>query len=136
MVKKIIASRLVIIEKGKLIVSRDEKDNFYKIPGGRVEKEESLEETCVREFFEETGLEREIIEKLHTQKLYKDPQTGEPANIEPPHYKCKLKIPPTNYNSFEYNGHQIHWLDINEIKNGKYNVAPNIKFLIEKGDIK
>ena len=131
----IVASGPVIIEKGKLIVSQHGEDDFYKIPGGRVKERESLEKTCIREFAEETGLECEIVEKLHTQKLDKNPQTGEPANIELHHYKCKLKMNPTNYNSFEHAGHKVYWLDISEIKQGKYNVAPNIKFLIEKGDI-
>ena len=133
---KIIASGPVIIENGKLIVSKHGKDDFYKIPGGRVEEGESLEKTCVREFFEETGLECEIIGKLHTQRLHRNPQTGEPADIELHHYRCKLKKNITNYDSFEYNEHQISWLDVKEIKQGKYKVAPNIKFLIEKGDIK
>ncbi len=30
----------------------------------------------------------------------------------------------------------IKWLDVEEIKSGDHDVAPNIKFLIEKGDIK
>jgi len=30
---------------------------------------------------------------------------------------------------------EIAWLDIEEIKQGKHHVAPNIRFLIEKGDI-
>jgi hypothetical protein len=31
---------------------------------------------------------------------------------------------------------EIKWLDIDEIKQGKHNVAPNINFLIKKGDIR
>ena len=136
MVGKITASGPVIIENGKLIVSKHGKDDFYKIPGGRVEEGESLEKTCMREFFEETGLECEIIEKLHTQRLHKNPQTGESANIELYHYRCKLKMNSNNYDSFEHEGHKVSWLEIREIKQGKYKVAPNIKFLVEKGDIK
>jgi len=30
---------------------------------------------------------------------------------------------------------EIKWLDINGLKKGEYKIAPNIKFLIEKGDI-
>jgi len=49
------------------------------------------------------------------------------------HYLAKLKnkdeikpMPPTQ---------EVKWLDIAEIKKGEYAVAPNIKYLIEKGDI-
>ena len=30
---------------------------------------------------------------------------------------------------------EILWLDIEEIRKGKHNVSPNIKFLVERGDI-
>jgi hypothetical protein len=50
------------------------------------------------------------------------------------HYLAKLKnpksikpMPPIK---------EVKWLSISEIKAGKHKVAPNIKFLIEKGDIK
>ena len=66
--------------------------------------------------------------------LYKNPQTKEEMIIVLIHYLAKLlnkdeikSIPPIR---------EVKWLDIEEIKQGKHDVAPNIKFLIEKGDIK
>jgi len=35
--KYIIASGPVIIENGKLLVNKDDKDDFYKLPGGTIE---------------------------------------------------------------------------------------------------
>jgi hypothetical protein len=51
------------------------------------------------------------------------------------HYLAKLKNPVSNYYSFNYKKHVVQWIDIEDIKNDKYPVAPNIKFLIEKGEI-
>ena len=66
--------------------------------------------------------------------IYKNPQTGEKMTIVLIHFLAKLlnkdkinPIPPIK---------ETRWLDIQEIKQGKHNVAPNIKFLIQKGDIK
>jgi len=56
--KYIIASGPVIIENEKLLVIKDEKDDFYKLPGGTLENCEDLEEACRRETKEE------ITEKL------------------------------------------------------------------------
>lgn len=134
-VKSIVACGPVIIEEGKIMVNKDLKDDFYKIPGGTVEPDtEDLEEACYREAREENNAEIEIIKPLHPMIIWKNPQTGEKMAILLIHYLAKLKnrqrihpIAPIQ---------EIKWLDISEIKKGKHNVAPNIKFLIDKGDIK
>lgn len=133
--KYIVASGPVIIEDGKLLVNKDDKDDFYKLPGGTVENGiENLEEACKRETKEENNGEIEIIKPLHPMILWKNPQTGQDMCIVLIHYLSKLKnkeeIKPISPIQ------EIKWLDIEEIKEGKYNVAPNIKFLIDKGDIK
>jgi len=132
--KYVVASGPVIIEDGKLLVIKDNKDDFYKIPGGRIETGESLIETCVREFKEETNGEIEILKPLNPLVVYKNPQTNEEMTIVLIHYLAKLR----NKDELETKEpiQKIKWLDIEEIKQGKYEVAPNIKFLIEKGDIK
>ncbi len=131
----IVASGPVIIEEGKLMVNKDNKDDFYKLPGGTIEEGiEDLEQACHRETKEENNAEIEIIRPLHPMILWKNPQTAEKMVILLIHYLAKLKnkeqakpIPPIK---------EVKWLDIEEIKQGKHFVAPNIKFLIEKGDIK
>ena len=131
----IIASGPVIIEEGKLLVNKDDKDDFYKLPGGTIEEDvESLEEACHRETKEEINGLIGIIKPLHPMILWKNPQTGEKMCILLIHYLAKLKnkneikpIPPVK---------EVKWLDIEEIKKGKHKVAPNIKFLIEKKDIR
>ena len=132
--KFIIASGPVIIEKGKLLVNKDDKDDFYKIPGGTVEQGDSLQEACIREVKEEINADVEVIKPLNPMIIYKNPQTKEEMTIVLIHFLAKLKnreqikpIPPIK---------EVKWLEIQEIKQGKYNVAPNIKFLIEMGDIK
>jgi ADP-ribose pyrophosphatase YjhB (NUDIX family) len=132
--KTIIASGPVIIEKGKLLVNKDNKDDFFKIPGGKPLVGESLEETCIREVQEEINGKIEIIKPLSPMVLWKNPTTDENVMIVLMHYLTKLK----NKSSLKAGKGivEMKWLDIKEIKEGKHNVAPNIKFLIEKGDIK
>jgi len=132
--KTIVASGPIIIEEGKLLVNKDNKDDFYKLPGGTIEdNDKDLEESCSREFKEELNGEVEIIKPLHPMIVRKNQQTGEKMLIVLIHYLGKLKnkselkpIPPIK---------EIKWLNIKEIKQGKHHVANNIKFLIEKGDI-
>ena len=132
--KYIIAVGPVIIEDGKLLVNKDDKDDFYKLPGGSIkEGSEDLEDACRRKVKEEINGEIEITKPMHPQILWENPQTKEKMTIILASYQAKLKnkdeikpLPPTQ---------EVKWLDIEEIKDGKHPVAPNIKFLIEKGDI-
>ena len=90
--KYIIASGPVIIEKGKLLVNKDDKDDFYKLPGGTIEEDiEDLEKACHREAKEENNAEIEIIKPLSPMILWKNPQTGEKMCIVLIHYLAKLK---------------------------------------------
>jgi len=131
--KKLIASGPVIIEDGKLLVTNDGKDDFYKIPGGKVKDGETLEETCLRELEEETGFRCRIIKKLSTMKLDKKPGTDGRMKIELHHYQCELIKPVKNYDSFEYEGHEVRWIEINKLERNQ--IAPNIKFLFNKGEL-
>ena len=134
MVKTIIASGPVIIERGKLLVSLDRKDDFYKIPGGTFkESDKNLENTCRREVKEEINANIEILGPLHPMLINKNPRTGEKMIIILIHYKAKLK----NKNELKaiYPIKEYVWLNIDDIKKGKYNVAPNISYLIKQGDI-
>lgn len=132
---KIVAVGPVIIFDGRLLVVHDGKDDFYKIPGGKPELNESLEDCVHRELKEETGYDCEIFGKLSTKFLKKKPQSGEEIDVELYHFKAKVLGEIKNYESFYNNNHHVHWLDINEIRRGKYNVAPNVEFLLEKGEI-
>ncbi len=133
--KHIIASGPVVIKEERLLVTKDKKDDFYKIPGGTLEADESLENCALRELPEETGYFCRLVKKLSTMELDKRPGTGEEMKISLHHYLAELKDEVNSYDSFNYNGHEVRWLEINKIKRGDYAVAPNILFLIEKGDI-
>lgn len=132
--KVIIASGPVIVEDNRLMVNKDNKDDFYKLPGGTIDEgTEDLEEACHREVMEENNAKIEIIKPLHPMILWKNPQTKDRMAIVLIHYLAKV----LNKNEIKPCGEtkEVKWLDIDEIKEGKHFVAPNIKFLIEKGDI-
>ena len=133
--KLIIASGPVIIEDGKLLVNKDDKDDFYKIPGGSVKEGiQDLEEACHKKVKEEINGEIEIIKPLHPKILWENPQTKEKMTIVLFSYLAKLK----NKDEIKPRGStvEIKWLDLKEIDNWKENVSPYTQFLIEKGDIK
>lgn len=128
--KFIVASGPVIIEDGKLLVSKDDKDDFYKLIGGRIEEGEDLEEACKRKAREACGAEIEIIKPLFPNILYETPTTKEKMVIVLINYLAKLKnkneikpIPPEQ---------DLKWISIEDIKAGKGDVSPNVRQLVEK----
>ncbi len=130
MSKFIVASGPVIIKDEKLLVSKDSKDDFYKIPGGRVKEGESFEATAIRRAKEEGNAEIEIIKTIYPNILYENPQTGEKMTIILINFLSKL----LNIEEVRAVGDikEIKWVEIEKIKKGVFDVSPNIKELVEK----
>jgi len=131
MVDFIVASGPVIVEDEKLLVVKDNKDDFYKFIGGRVNEGESLESACIKRAKESCNADVELVKPLWPHVLYENPQTGEKMTIVLINYLAKLKnkeeikpLPPEE---------DLKWVSIEEIKNGEGNVSPNVKVLVEKG---
>lgn len=55
--KERIASRGIVIENGKILLSYEKNTDVYMTPGGGLESGEKLEACCIRELKEETGFE-------------------------------------------------------------------------------
>ena len=128
--KFIVASGPVIIEDNKLLVVKDNKDPFYKLPGGTVKEGESLEKGCLRRAREEINADIEIVRSLMPHILYENPKTKEKMIIILINYLAKLNnkeeirpLPPSR---------DIKWIDIKDIKQGMGNVSPNVKALVRK----
>lgn len=123
--KTIVVSGPVIIEKEKVLLIRDKKDDFWKFPGGRVEdvdyhEDDPLGAACRREVKEEIGLDVEIVRPLPTLIATKSDGTS----VELNHFSSKSagKI---------FLGSDIRearWHDLDKLPN---NCAPNIKPVID-----
>ena len=131
--KHLVVSGPVIIENNYLITIKDNKDDFYKLPGGSIEKGESLEEACIREVYEEIGGKIEIIKPLTPKVLWENPKTKEKMTITLTSYLSKLKNPQEITPGKDIL--EIKKFDLNKIDEWKHQVSPYTQFLIEKGDI-
>ncbi|SHH76451.1 NUDIX domain-containing protein [Clostridium grantii] len=83
------AARAVLInENNKIAVLHVAKDNYYKLPGGGVEGNESIYETLSREVYEEVGSDIEVIDEIGIIFEYRD--SFEQLQISY-NYLCKTK---------------------------------------------
>ncbi len=128
--KVVIASGPVIVKDGKLLLDKDEKDDFWKFIGGRVKEDESLEGTCIRRAKEELNAEVEIVKPLNPLILWENPQTKEKMQIVLINWLCNLKNPEEL--KCKEGIKEFAWIAIQDIKSEKIGVSPNVKTLIEK----
>jgi len=122
----IIASGPVIIENNKVLLDKDEKDDFWKFCGGRINEEDNnLKETAKRRVREEMGIDVEILNDepyfFYTEKE----KDGNKISVILVHFLAKRvgEINP---------GEGIkewRWIGINDLD--KENLAPNVKPVIK-----
>ena len=132
--KHLVVSGPVIVQNGYLLTVKDDKDDFYKLPGGSIKKGDSLEEACKREVFKEIGGKIEIIKPLNSKVLWENPQTKEEMTISLTSFLAYLKNP-EEINP-KGNIQEIKKFDLSKVDEWKHKVSPYTQFLIEKGDIK
>ena len=60
------SSRCINIKNGKVAMIYSQKYNYYKFPGGGIEKNETMIDALVRETLEETGMK--IVKERDAEK--------------------------------------------------------------------
>jgi ADP-ribose pyrophosphatase YjhB (NUDIX family) len=128
--EKIILSGSIIIENNKLLLIYKKKHNHYEFPGGKVEENETIEQTAIRETKEEINCDVEIIKYIGYNDFL-----IENNNFRSHKFLAKIKNNQKPKIMEEDKFKDILWLDIDEYKqnktNKKYTFAPNVKEFLE-----
>lgn len=70
-IKTCVGCRGIVIKNSKMLICHElNSEDYYLIPGGGLEKNELLEECCIREIQEETGYVVKPIRHFLTMKEY------------------------------------------------------------------
>lgn len=131
--KKRVSSRAIIIEDGKLLTMfrrKIKKDGsvkeYYVIPGGGLEENETLEENVIRELKEEFNVDIEVVKFLGTEE-YDDTIAN--------YFLCKIVngIPRLGGEELERmtneNYYEVRYINLNEIDSYDINAKDIIKNL-------
>ena len=65
--EKIWSAGGALIRENKVLICYRKSENLFCLPKGTPENNESIEQTAIREVYEETGLEVEIAEEVGLQ---------------------------------------------------------------------
>ncbi|MDC0435053.1 NUDIX domain-containing protein [bacterium] len=124
-------SAAVVVHENNVLIHRGKEDDFWALPGGRVEFFENSDQTVRRELEEELGLESHVLRLLwHVENffVYNSVKYHELSY----YYLVNLSNPPeieveVDFEGIEENNNAVfRWVAIAKI--GNYNLCP--KFLI------
>ena len=126
-------ARAIIIKDNKLLVffrrkiKNGKEITYYAIPGGHLEDNETLEETCIREIKEELNLDIEIIDYLGNIIV---------DNQEEYYYYVKIIGGELCFGGEELerqsidNYYEIRWINLDEIDNSGIRAIDLIKKVV------
>lgn len=118
-------SAAFIIQNQKILLFERHKNglHYYAIPGGTVEKGESLEDALNREMLEETSLEIEINELVFKSV---SPEYGECAYFTLKSFEGTPQMDPNSPESLRNNPsnhYELKWVDLKDLP--KLNLLPS-----------
>lgn len=125
-VKHKIASRALIIKDNKVAILYSKKYNAYITPGGGLEKNENLEQACIRETKEETGLFIQPIEKIAVVDC-----NYPKIRIEHNYFVCNLVSCSESNDRTKHEKDQdleLIWLSIQELKHAYATTTESYKY--------
>ncbi len=113
----------VIISNGKILIERGEDSNFWGYPGGHVELGEDTRTAVVREVYEETKIETQIVKTLANIQLFFPREDRKPFHEIGYYYllKSKNELPTKDFSVEEIDKgekkkHDFKWVTFDELK--------------------
>ena len=127
----------VLIEDNKILLSK--QWDGYEFPGGGMEIYETMEQTVIREFFEETGLKVEPIKLLHAESSFFCPTHDK--KFADCYWNCPLlyflvkkvggKISIENFDESEkHYADMPEWIELDKIPKTKFVTSADFRSII------
>ncbi|MCJ7841474.1 NUDIX hydrolase [Lederbergia sp. NSJ-179] len=119
-----------ISEKGQLLMvlqGKPEEEKKWSVPSGGLEKNETLEECCIREVEEETGYRVEIVDEIKLKKgSYEEIQ----ISFEVHYFLVKIVGGERKIQDPDHLIYDIAWKDIDELRTIDFSFPEDKDFLI------
>ena len=108
----------LVVENGKVLMVKEAKDNYWKIPSGKIDYGESAEETAVRETREKTGFNVNLRGEFGTYIfIFKN------RNFRLRVYKASINS--EGEKRERDNVKEVEWISINKMASGENDIPSN-----------
>lgn len=109
-----------------VLQGQPDEEKVWTVPSGGLEKEESFEECCVREFREETGFEVEVIDPLKVKQ-----GTTYGIDVEVHYFEVKVVGGRQQIQDPDNLIHEIAWKSAEELKGLKLSFPEDRHYLLD-----
>ena len=118
--KSRVRTSVVLVHNDKLLtffaIDPKSKKEYYFLPGGAIESDETAPEAAIRETFEETGFEITVETENALDKEYVFHWNGEDFDCLTIFYRGHLKIfIQKNVKDADYNK-GVHWIELSKVE--------------------
>lgn len=133
--KSRVRTSVVVIQNGKLLtflaVDPTSGKEYFFLPGGQIEEDETAPDSAERETFEETGYKVKVDPASNTDREYKFFWDGEDYDCLTIFYRAKLASPvASEVRDADYNK-GVHWIPVEDIPK-VFNYSAEIRSALEE----
>lgn len=115
----------IIIKDDKILMVKEKESLCWSIPSGGVEKNESPEQACIREVWEETGFKTEVKKVLHIKKA-----VIKNYNVTTHYFLCEIIDGQVTYHDPDDSIEEIAWKTYEDIKTLKHDYPEDKEMLL------
>lgn len=118
-----------INEHGEILMvlqGKEDEEKLWTVPAGGKETGETFEQCCIREVFEETGYEAEII-----QPLFKKTGVTFGINVKVQYFEIKITRGEARIQDPDGLIHEIAWKKVSEMSQSDFGFKEDMEFLLK-----
>lgn len=112
-----LAQKALLVKEGKVLVTRDSRDEQFEFPGGRLDAGEEPNQGIIREMQEELGIQVSIQRILSLRKMFHGRDNADMIFV---FYEVKLVDEDATFNVDPLEVAELQWVDKETYKNFEY----------------
>lgn len=117
-------SAAVVIQENKVLMIRSKNSNCWGVPSGEIVAEETPQQACLRELWEETGYKARILKALHIKETIIDTY-----QVTSHYFLCEVISGEISYHDPDEEIEEVGWKNINDLASIEHVYPEDVQLL-------